>query len=106
MHHDSAGCHHIHDADASLGSDGTENIAAARSVSRNLGAGAFEIARIEYVNRNIFVDGGKQSRRVKHLGAEVCQLRRFVEADLLYRPGGRTQPRISRHHSFDISPYL
>src|ERR1051326_3282910 len=106
MHHHATRGHHIHDADAGLCCDGAKYFTAGRRLSGDFRPRAFEIPRIEHIDRNVLVDRGKQRSWMKDLRAEVGELGGFIKADLLDRASIRTEARISGHHAFDVSPDL
>ena len=71
----------VDDGDAFFGRDGFEEIFAMRSAGGDSRSFASWIARVQNINRNIFLDRRQDGRGMQNFGAEVCQLGSFVEAD-------------------------
>ena len=97
-------CGDIHNRDPLFRRDGLEEVLAMRRPRRDPRPFTRGIARVQDVNRNIFLNRWKHCRRMQNLGAEVCQFRGLVEADDLYAPSIGANIRIGGHHSVDIGP--
>ena|SRR5437667_11478197 len=96
----------IHNSDSLFGGNRFEEIASLRSTRRYARTFTTRIARIQNINRNIFLYRGQNRCRVQYLCAKVSQLRSLIEADGLDPPRIRTKIWISSHHPIHIGPNL
>src|SRR5580698_7890650 len=94
----------IDDGDALFGCDRFENVFALRGAGGDAGAFARGIARIQNIDRNIFLDGRKHGGRVQNFCAEVGEFGCFVEADDFDAAGFGADARVGSENPVDIGP--
>ena len=101
-----AGRGHVYDGDAFLDRDGLEDILALRSARGDARAFAGGIARVQHVDRNIFLDGGQDRGRVQDFRAEVGELGGFVEADDFDAAGVGADAGVGGENAVHVGPDL
>src|SRR5258708_18675048 len=97
---------HIDNSNALLGCDGFEDVSSLRRAGGDASAFAGRIARVQYVDRNIFMDCGQHGRGVQNFCAEVRKFSGFVEADDFNAVRIGTDSGIGGEDAVDVGPYF
>src|ERR1035437_6602555 len=84
--------------------DGLENIRAARSSRRDLGAFAGRVQRVQNIDGNVLLNRGQHGCGMEDLGSEVGEFGGFVKADDLDASGLGSKTGVGGHHAVDVGP--